>query len=259
MNDSIKEQVQRQFSRNAQHYVASPLHAKGGDLSYLVSVSEADGNMEVLDIATGGGHVANALAPLVRRVTACDLTKEMLEAAAAFIRGNGHSNVDFVEGDAERLPFPDGAFDLVTCRIAAHHFPDVPAFAAESFRVLKPGGRLLLIDNVAPENGMFDRFYNEVEKQRDPSHVRAWTKTEWIRLLEVSGFRVDSMVRFPKMFQFRDWCGRAGLPKEQADLLESKLLQAPEEMRRFFSVQADESGNLVSFGGESACFRAIRP
>lgn len=258
MNDSIKHNVQQQFSRNAQKYVSSPRHAKGEDLAHLVAASGADASMAVLDIATGGGHVANALAPLVRQVTACDLTGEMLAAAAAFIRGNGHTNVEFVQADAERLPFADGAFDLVACRIAAHHFPDVPAFAAEALRVAKPGGKLLLIDNVAPERDDFDRFYNETEKRRDPSHVRAWKKSEWLALLERTGFRIESVICFPKPFGFRDWCDRAGLAREEADRLERGMLGASPEMCRFFDIEADESGALIGFTGESAYFQAVR-
>jgi ubiquinone/menaquinone biosynthesis C-methylase UbiE len=258
MEDQIKRQVQEQFARNAEKYVTSPLHASGDDLAVLMSLSKADASMEVLDIATGGGHVANALAPLVRRVTACDLTEEMLATAATFIRGNGHTNVEFKQGDAERLAFQDDAFDLVTCRIAAHHFPNVPAFAAEAFRVVKPGGKLLFIDNVAPEQDHLEQIYNEIEKDRDSSHVRAWKKSEWIRLLEGTGFRIETMVSFPKTFQFREWCERSGLPEEEEALLESKLLQLPEATSRFFSIRTDASGRLLSFTGESVYIQAVR-
>lgn len=198
--DQIKNQMRKQFSQNAEHYVTSSIHAQGEDLALLVASSQAAEHMSVLDIATGGGHVANALAPLVSRVTALDLTEGMLEAAARFIQGNGHENVDFVTGDAEHIPFPDNSFDLVTCRIAAHHFPDVSSFVSEAYRVTKPGGRLLFIDNVAPEQDELDRFYNDIEKRRDPSHVRAWRKTEWIGLLERVGYRVETMVSFAKNF-----------------------------------------------------------
>lgn len=258
MEDMIKNKVRQQFAANAGKYVTSTRHAKGEDLSLLVSCSQADRTMDVLDIATGGGHVANALAPLVRRVTALDLTEEMLGAAAGFIRGNGHTNVEFVAGDAEHLPFADAVFDLVTCRIAAHHFPDVPAFVRESFRVVKPGGKLLLIDNVAPEKDALDHFYNDIEKQRDPSHVRVWKKSEWIRLLELTGFRTEMSVRFPKPFQFQGWCERAGLPAEERDALELKLLQAPEEIKDYFSIETNEAGKIVGFTGESVYFQAVR-
>ncbi|WP_240420761.1 class I SAM-dependent methyltransferase [Paenibacillus periandrae] len=259
MEDSIKDQVQKQFAKNASKYVTSNRHAKGEDLSLLVSLSKADTNMDVLDIATGGGHVANALAPLVHRVTAYDLTEEMLTNASEFIRGNGHSNVEFVKGDAEQLPFLDASFELVTCRIAAHHFPNIPAFAEEAFRVVKPGGKLLLIDNVAPQLDQYDQFYNEIEKQRDPSHVRVWKKSEWINLLETIGFRIEMLVCFPKPFQFQDWCERSGLPEEEIASLEAKMLQVPQDFQEFFSIQIDESGGLSSFAGEAVYFQAIRP
>ncbi|EFU41101.1 hypothetical protein PVOR_15779 [Paenibacillus vortex V453] len=258
IEDSIKSQVQQQFAKNAGKYVTSQGHAKGEDLSLLVSCSQADQTMEVLDIATGGGHVANALAPLVRRVTAFDLTEEMLTTAAAFIHGNGHTNVDFVQGDAEQLPFEDASFDLVTCRIAAHHFPDVPAFVRESLRVLKPGGKILLIDNVAPEKENLDEFYNEIEKQRDYSHVRAWKKSEWIHLLELTGFRTEMAVTFQKPFQFHDWCERSGLAEEEKILLEQKLLHASEEARHYFLVRSDKTGAVSGFTGESIYIQASR-
>lgn len=258
MDESRKNQVKQQFSRNADKYVTSAIHAKGEDLAWLVSCAKANENMNVLDIATGGGHVANALAPLVRHVTACDLTREMLAAAERFIGGNGHTNVSYITGDAEQLPFEDESFDLVTCRIAAHHFTDVPAFSAESLRVAKPGGKLLFIDNVAPEQDPLDQFYNDIEKLRDPSHVRAWKKSEWIHLLESTGFRIEMAVCFPKPFRFQDWCERAGLPQAEREALENKMLQSAEVVRRFFSIFSDENGRLSSFSGESVYIQAVR-
>lgn len=127
-----------------------------------------------------------------------DLTPEMLTAAETFIKGNGYSNVVFVEGDAEKLPFQDHSFDLVTCRIAPHHFPNVQQFVSEVHRVLKANGKFLLDDNVAPEGNEFDHFYNKIEKIRDYSHFRAWKKTEWINMLEQEGFEIQELYRFEK-------------------------------------------------------------
>ncbi|WP_433708484.1 class I SAM-dependent methyltransferase [Paenibacillus illinoisensis] len=257
-HDGMKGQVQQQFGKNAEKYVTSPLHAKGKDLDVLVASSGASPDMHVLDIATGGGHVACALAPLVKQVTALDLTEKMLQVAERFIRESGHQNVNFVPGDAEHLPFEDDVFDIVTCRIAAHHFPDVFSFLTEAFRVTKPGGRLLLIDNVAPERDEYDQFYNEVEKRRDPSHVRAWRKSEWIRMMEVAEYRVEAMVSFEKTFLFEDWCKRAGLPEADGRELEASMLCAPSVIKKFFRFEEAVPNKLLSFGGESVLIQASK-
>lgn len=179
--------------------------------------------------------------------------------AEQFIQGNGHCNVDFVAGDAEKLPFDDDIYDLVTCRIAAHHFPDVSSFVHEALRVMKPGGRLLFIDNVAPERDENDQFYNEVEKCRDASHVRAWRKTEWIHMLEYAGFRMETMVSFQKRFKFEEWCNRAALPERERRELEASMLSAPSIIRNFFNFEVTTNGKLDSFQGESVYIQATKP
>ena len=126
--------VRRQFGAHAQNYVTSPDHAKSDSLDRLVAVLQPQPHWRVLDVATGGGHTALALAPHVREVVATDLTTEMLAAAERHIVGQGVANVSFREADATALPFGDAEFDLVTCRIAPHHFPDCAAFVREKLR-----------------------------------------------------------------------------------------------------------------------------
>ncbi|WP_248930172.1 class I SAM-dependent methyltransferase [Paenibacillus hamazuiensis] len=254
----IKQQVQSQFGKNAANYVTSRLHAQGDDLKALVELAQAEGSRGALDIATGGGHVANALAAFIESVTACDLTEAMLEQARKFIAGQGRTNVSFAAGDAESLPFANEAFDLVTCRIAAHHFPDPDAFVREAFRVLAPGGSFLLIDNVAPEENELDEWYNDIEKRRDHSHVRAWKKSEWLARIERSGFRVKQLRVFPKPFEFRGWTERMGLPPEAAAELEKRMVEAPERVRKHFQVEI-ENGRVHSFQGESILVQARKP
>jgi len=196
MNMDNKNDVKQQFGKSAESYVTSPIHKQGKDLQTLLEMAEITGKEELLDVATGGGHTANAFAPFVKNVTAIDLTKEMLVAAEKFIKGNGHQNVNYVEADAEKLPFSDGSFDIVTCRIAPHHFPNVSKFVSEVYRVLKSKGQFLLDDNVVPEDDELDLFYNTIEKKRDYSHFRAWKKTEWLRMLELSGLEIIEWHRF---------------------------------------------------------------
>jgi ubiquinone/menaquinone biosynthesis C-methylase UbiE len=256
--ETTKNAVQSQFSRSAEAYVSSPIHAQGKDLHKLVEIAHPTGTEHVLDIATGGGHVANALAPLVHRVTALDLTEEMLLAARRFLERNGRTNVDFVKGDAETLPFQDGVFDIVTCRIAAHHFPHVASFINEAFRVLKPGGSFLLVDNVVPEEEAFDEFYNELEKRRDYSHHRAWKKSEWVSMTERAGFEIGEWHRFTKTFKFDEWCDRMHLPDEQKQELTYFVMNAPEKVKRKFRIEI-QGRQVDTFQGESIVLKAVKP
>jgi ubiquinone/menaquinone biosynthesis C-methylase UbiE len=116
--------VQRQFGPNAERYARAAYFARGVDLDDLITVTQPQPTWRMLDVATGGGHCAFALAPLVQHITATDITAEMLIAASTVAHERGLDNITFEPADAEALPYTDGSFDLVTCRIAAHHFND---------------------------------------------------------------------------------------------------------------------------------------
>lgn len=252
-----KQDVKNQFGRSADSYVSSKIHRLGGDLNTLIEMARAEKSDIALDAATGGGHTANALAPLVHHVTALDLTPEMLASAEKFITGNGHTNVDFVEGDAENMPFEDDTFDIVTCRIAPHHFPNIKDFVKEVYRVLKPGGRFLLNDNAAPEKDEFDQFYNKIEKLRDCSHFRAWKKSEWFQMLEKENFEIFEMHRFEKHFEFEDWCTRMHLTHDEAENLNSIMLNANEDVKQKFRIQ-EKNGKIESFQGEAMLLSCVK-
>lgn len=256
MNEKeAKANVQSQFGKNAQNYVTSDIHKKGKDLAKLIEIAELTGGESILDIATGGGHTANAMAPLCKKVVALDLTSEILVVARKFIKENGNNNVEFVLGDAENLPFLDETFDVITCRIAAHHFPNVLTFIKETHRTLKKGGTFLLIDNVSPENAEFDQFYNKLEHVRDHSHHRAYKKTEWIQMLEEHGFVIEELYRFPKTFIFDDWCKNMDVSDEHKEQLAELIFQSKSEILDKFKVATKDS-NLYSFQGESILIKA---
>ncbi len=254
----IKKDVQHQFGRNAEQYVKSKGHKEGKDLQKLLSMGNLTKDMIALDIATGGGHTANALASRVRRVTAFDLTPEMLTSAESFIKSNGHANVDFIQGDAEQLPFSKERFDVVTCRIAPHHFPDADKFTREVFRVLKNNGQFLLDDNVVPEDDELDYFYNKIEKDRDYSHYRAWKKTEWLKRLEVSGFTIIEWHRFEKTFNFADWCKRMKLSEKKTKALNDYILGSSAKVKQAFHIEITD-GQVISFQGEAVLLKAVKP
>ena len=139
----IHNEVQTQFGNSPEYYAASPVHAEGDTLAVIVEFAQPRGTERALDIATGTGFAAFAIAPKVARVTATDLTYQMVIKARELAGGRGLSNVEFQVAAAESLPFDAESFDIVTCRIAPHHFQNVPAFLSESYRVLRPSGLVL--------------------------------------------------------------------------------------------------------------------
>jgi ubiquinone/menaquinone biosynthesis C-methylase UbiE len=244
----IKDRVRTGFGAVAENYVRSEAHARGEDLRRMVELARLRGDERVLDVATGGGHTALAFAPHAREVVASDLTPQMLEAAASYVRDRGAANVSFVHADAEALPFADASFDVVTCRIAPHHFPDARRFVGEVARVLVPGGRFLLDDNVAPEEPQLDEFMNRFERWRDPGHVRARTLGEWRAWIEESGMQIEHAETARKPYVFEEWTARIGMPEGEREALSAWLAAAPPECREFFEISV-EDGRVVALSG----------
>src|SRR5215471_6093833 len=207
-NNDKKSQVQDYFSRTAESYVGSFSHRSGDDLQRLIELGEWNPHLQALDIATGGGHTALAVAPYVAQITVTDLTPRMLEKAREYILAQGVTNASFQVADAERLPFAAESFDRATCRIAPHHFPNIPRFLQEVTRVLKAGGIFLLIDCMAPSNPELDKFDNTVEKWRDPSHGRSCTAEEWQAFFQQAGLSIEHCEFFRKIHDYDDWTAR---------------------------------------------------
>lgn len=225
-NDSIKADVQANFGAHAQAYVQSVSHAKGADLTRLIEMADAQPDWTVLDVATGGGHTGLAFTPLVKQVIAVDLTEAMLNAARAHAESKGAS-IRYAVGDSEILPFAAGAFDLVTCRIAPHHFPNIEAFMSECYRVLRAGGVLLIQDHLLPDGKKAGRYVDAFEKMRDPSHVRGYASYEWRSLYTVAGFKIEETDTYVKSHSFMDWVQRTECDAETIERLQVMLLRAP--------------------------------
>ena len=223
---------QERFGRFADRYVDSQTHAKGAELDILVAMANPEPGWKVLDVATGGGHTALKFSSYVREVVASDITPAMLAVAREFISRQGIKNVKFQEAPAESLPSENAEFDLVTCRIAAHHFRDVPEFLHEAYRVLVPKGKLLVQDHVVPEDAAAARYINEFERLRDPSHRQAFSRTAWVAMFDEAGFQVIDVTIIKKRHNLKRWAERQDCTPEVIQELEARLHKAPKEVRK---------------------------
>ncbi len=202
-----KSLIKKQFGANASHYVTSKPHAQGASLKRLLELVQPKPDWGVLDIATAAGHTAFTFAPHVAHVWATDITPEMLAIAQQRAQELGLDNVTVEAADAEALPYDDASFDLVTCRIAPHHFEDVGLFVRESTRVLEPGGLLAVVDNVVPTGAAGD-YVNAFEKLRDPSHGRCLRLDEWLTLFTDVDLTVVHQETVDKRIEFEKWAAR---------------------------------------------------
>ncbi len=257
-DSSFKQGVQAQFAPNAEAYVTSSVHANKPDLQRMIQLANLQGDERVLDIATGGGHVALAFAPHAREVVASDLTPAMLVAAERFIRAQGVANVRFEIADAEALPYPDASFDVVTCRVAPHHFPNVARFVREVARVLRSGGVFVLDDTIAPADPALDQFINQIEQLRDPTHVRDYTVDEWRAFCDAAGLTIRDSDTFPKTIPFHDWCERMRVSSETMSELQLRLQNASAAAQATFAIALDGE-RVVQFDLHSVLLAARKP
>jgi ubiquinone/menaquinone biosynthesis C-methylase UbiE len=201
----------------AANYTRSTFHASSERLQEVVDLARPQPGDLALDVATGTGNTAFALAPYVRRVIGLDVTSEMLDQARRLTAERGVKNADWVLGDVADLPFPDDTFDLYTVRAAPHHFKEIDAFLREAFRVLKPGRDAAFIDCSPPAAAR--ELLHEVEVRRDPSHVKALTLEEWGAHFERAGFQLEVASLRELDWDYDEWMGNMAVDRALAEEL----------------------------------------
>jgi SAM-dependent methyltransferase len=182
------------WDERGQAYRDSATHASGDDLDLLVEWCDPKPVLKVLDVATGGGHVARRL-----REEGCDVVT---------VDRSPGMQPDVIAG-AEDLPFADGSFDVVVTRIAPHHFQDVAAAVAEMERV---SNRLVVIEDTLYSS----EVHEEAERLRDPTHVRNYSEDDWRGFLEQAGLELELVERVEKTHPLEAWLSRTGCEGEEA-------------------------------------------
>lgn len=238
----IHGRVAAQFGAAAEAYTTSLTHSDPAALERVVELAEPKPSDVALDIATGAGHTALALAPHVSHVIAYDLTEQMLAETARNAASRGLANVTTRQGSAELLPFPDASFDIVTVRQAPHHFADVRAAVREMARVARPGARVVIIDSAAPEDESLDRQWNHIEKLRDPSHVRNYRPSEWRELVAAAGLKAcfeepGAASENGGPMDFAAWIRRINTPPDAAGEVERLFRTASPELAQALNIE----------------------
>jgi ubiquinone/menaquinone biosynthesis C-methylase UbiE len=258
MTTPTKTRTREQFGRVASKYRCSADHIDMEDLDLLFEGLAPQKGDRALDVATGAGHTALALAGQDVRVVASDLTPRMLLEARALAAEAAAGNIFYAAADAESLPFADAVFDLVTCRLAAHHFHDVRAALREIARVTRPGGRIGVIDSIVPGDPALDAYLNGIERVRDPSHVRSYRSEEWLEFLAEAGLDPLRIGFLWKTHAFPEWVARTGQPLLVQKEIERMFLTAFPRARETYRVRIDE-GRVFSFSDEKIIFVARKP
>jgi ubiquinone/menaquinone biosynthesis C-methylase UbiE len=228
---TVHERVQSQFGAAAEAYGTSLVHADASALQRVVELADPKPGDAALDIATGAGHTALALAPRVARVIAYDLTREMLLETRRNAAARGLANVYTQQGPAEKLPFRDSSFDIVTVRQAPHHFADVRSAIREMARVAKPGARIVIVDSTSPEDPVLASQWDYIERLRDPSHVRNYAPSQWRAMVADAGLRVISeeigfATENGRPMDFAAWTRRINTPPDAVEELTQLFLNA---------------------------------
>ena len=189
------------WDERAEAYRESESHREGEDLDRLVEWCEPAEGVKVLDVATGGGHVARRL-----REAGCDVVT---------VDASPGMQPDVI-ARAEDLPFADGSFDVVVSRIAPHHFADIRAAVAEMERV---SNRVVIVEDTLYSS----ERHEEAERLRDPSHVRNYTEDEWRGFLEDAGLEVEQAEHFEKQHPLDAWLARTGCVGDEAERVKGLL------------------------------------
>lgn len=204
------DEIRKNFGERALDYRLSSTHANPLDLERMIELIRPSADNIALDVATGGGHTAIALAKSVKQVVAIDITPEMLAEAKVASDQEGLGNITFEVENVHNLNFRDGEFDIVASRFAVHHFSDVRLALQEMCRVLKPGGKFYVLDCSVLDGEELEREINRIELLRDSSHQYSYSPRLWHQLLEELPLTIDQASVIKDQYELPQWYDRMG-------------------------------------------------
>jgi ubiquinone/menaquinone biosynthesis C-methylase UbiE len=251
------DRIRAQFTKQWEVYARLKQTNDPKPLAGLVRISGVVPGQRVLDVACGPGFLTRAFARSGAQVIGIDATDAFLELARAEARDEGLGTVEFRAGDAERLPFDDGTFDVVVCRAAFHHFPRPERVLGEMRRVCRPGGRVMVGDMIGNDDPARAAYHDRIERLCDPTHVRAIPAAELEQLFADAGLRIVAAPCSTMDYDADEWIAHGGPDADTTRDILTLLEDAIDGDRAGLHVRR-EDGKL-RFTHQTALFIGERP
>ena len=251
--------AQRMFGPQAGVYAVSTVHVRDDSLDSVQRLAaEAAPYRWTVDLGTGAGFTAFAMAQVSEHVVASDITRPMLQQAERIGGERGLGNLGICQNAAESLPFSDASLDLVTSRVAAHHFRDFEAALNEAQRVLKTGGSLVMADSISPEDDAVSDWMNDIELRRDFSHVENRKVSVIQQLLAERGLEIAGHETTRVYLMFNEWVARTKVQEDEVAALQNDFMSATPEVKDAFQVEPLNEDGDFQFSWPCWIFRAVK-
>jgi len=243
--DPVQSAAAEQFGRQSHRYGKAHILADVSDVIAALNRINLPSPARVLDVATGAGHTGLHCASLGRDVTCADIAQPMLDRVNEAAQERGIKIVTRLH-PAESMPYPDATYDLVTSRVAPHHFSSPESFVQEAARVLKRGGYLLVIDgSIEDGDAVAEEWSHRVETLRDPSHHRFLSPAKWSALCSAAGLQPQHAVLEPLKMPDLEWYfDTANTSPVNREAILELVRNAPVEAQRQFNI-SEENGKIT--------------
>ena len=234
------------FDTLARNYAVSEVHVSSPTRDRLHEIVPQPES--VCDVASGAGHTGLGFAGIARRIVAVDPAPNMLAEVRRLAGERGVSGVETVAAFAESIPLPDQSFDLVVCRVAAHHFNDVGLAMSEMTRLAQPGGYVAIIDMEGDEDPAIDALNHDIEVLHDPTHVRSYAASQWRAFFEANDLDLEICENrwweFPAGLTVGRWCELGNSGDAALQEIRARLSTAPPEWLRALEITQDADGEF---------------
>ncbi len=239
------ETLRKEFTHQSESFSRAAVTRMPETLGSLVDLVPSDGEADWLEVASGPGIVARAIAPKVGSVLGVDMTPAMVALATRDVERDGFGNVSFAQGDATALDLADDRFGGAVTRFSLHHIPVPGRVLAEVARVVRPGGFVVVADHVADADSGAAAWHQEIERLRDPSHWACLTPERIVEAGRAAGLELDHEDLIPFEIDFEEWLSRGSGGESAAELVEAQLSRPPAGAERFRLLTTGDERSLA--------------